>query len=379
MLDKYLQSREWKVRVQKLRRFTRKTADLAGAAANLTGDIIASNASPLFTAIAVAPRVVDSLGLVVGNIDFTYVNDNKLPAYAQKYLPDPYKTKTGKIYTLDVDRDIEMLVDGKDYYVTRAMADEALEILSTVVEMNCPRVFAPDVKQIVKPTELVGMHSEKADEICSILEKLYEVTDTRNILLDGSPGVGKSCLAGYIAEYFCGPDDRILIVSACAAKYATQSLGEITKITKPTVVILDDMDRYDNPEAFLPYLQSRPAKLVICTANRLVGETNSVNHAIRRAGRIDQDFIITGESLGLEPDDEILLLDDETQARVSKWARASLTELQLRIRALGVDSITPEVLAELEGKSEFAGAPTMPDMGDDLDDLGEDFEDGAVL
>ena len=114
----------------------------------------------------------------------------------------------------------------------------------------------------------------------------------RSILVHGLPGTGKTTLAARLADKLNGPLFTLPSVLYGKSDDARGAILEICNIVKPSVLLLDDVDRTTYPESMLSFMEmvNREQKrlLIIGTANSL----DKLPDALRRPGRFDRQIFM---------------------------------------------------------------------------------------
>lgn len=178
--------------------------------------------------------------------------------------------------------------------------------------------------------------SSRAIEIYNRLDCFISNGNTRSALINGPAGMGKSCIALYVADCFVKKHGgRILHVDLKDfEEFTTSDLQIFLEFANSEVLILDDIDKYRDPDALLQLLETNRQrhKLVLATSNELGMLTESV----RRPKRFDDIFYV--QSLPpemLEVYSELSdMMDEKQKEEILKWPIAYVDDLDIRRKNL---------------------------------------------
>ncbi len=190
--------------------------------------------------------------------------------------------------------------------------------------------------------------SRTAVELWELLQVFIEAGERQSLLLVGEPNTGKSNIVRHIAELAGGYTLRLGARDVSDAR----SIGSLCHFLRPDALIIDDLDRAQEPGAVLDKLDEmlRHCRLVLITANRMETPDNAaspikgLDPAVVR--RVDHLRII------YKLDDEVLdgLLAGvpaEAADRLRKLPIGYIDKFRTRVRVLGMERAVAEI-GELE-------------------------------
>lgn len=152
---------------------------------------------------------------------------------------------------------------------------------------------------------IIGYDTEKQEiaKFCDIIKnpdyyKTLNISIPKGIILHGKPGVGKTTFANSIIEY-CGRPTFTIRKNASTTEFIKhmRDTFEEAKKAAPSIVLLDDMDKFGSGEVFSQEYTSLQGILddyrnydifVLGTANELF----KLPASLTRAGRFDRIFSI---------------------------------------------------------------------------------------
>ena len=152
---------------------------------------------------------------------------------------------------------------------------------------------------------IIGYEYEKRElaKFCDIIRntnyyKNFNIKLPKGLMLVGDPGVGKTTFSNYILQYSRRPT-YVLRKNADTAGFIMnmKEVFEKAKETAPSVILLDDMDKFGNGEPFAQEYTSLQGFIdeyrdydifIIATVNEIYKLPNS----IRRSGRFDKTIYI---------------------------------------------------------------------------------------
>jgi hypothetical protein len=190
--------------------------------------------------------------------------------------------------------------------------------------------------------------SRTAVELWERLGKFIAAGERQSLLLVGEPNTGKSNIVRHIAELAGGYTLRLGAREVGDAR----SIGSLCHFLRPDALIIDDLDRAQEPGAVLDKLDEmlRYCRLVLITANRMETPDNAaapikgLDPAVVR--RVDVLRVID------KLDDEVLdglLAGVPTEAaeRLRKLPIGYVDKFRTRVRVLGMEQAVVEI-GELE-------------------------------
>jgi hypothetical protein len=135
--------------------------------------------------------------------------------------------------------------------------------------------------------------SRKAASIYTTLDKFRQAGRPRSVMLVGEPGSGKSHAMRHISKLAGGFTLRF---SARGLEAVSGSIAPTIMVLRPSSVLIDDLDRVNNPQAILSEIEMlrEMSGLFLVSVNSV----ESLDPAVLRPGRID-DVILFDR---LEPD-----------------------------------------------------------------------------
>lgn len=114
----------------------------------------------------------------------------------------------------------------------------------------------------------------------------------RSILLHGLPGTGKTTMGARLADKLGGPLFALPPSVYGKSEDARGALLEICSIIRPSVLLLDDLDRISDPVRLLSFMEManrfQKRLLVVATAN----DITKLPDALRRPGRFDRQILV---------------------------------------------------------------------------------------
>lgn len=188
--------------------------------------------------------------------------------------------------------------------------------------------------------------SPKAQEILAATLPMLEKNKPRVLLLTGTPGVGKTVAANWIAQQIVGNE---LTLHFNPAQEPVISLAASLGFLAPKAILIDDIDKFEDLSCLLDFFDRIPKSLsiVILTANNGYGE-NVLDGSFVRCGRIDETWEITDIGIHTGRTPPFDKLDDETWVKVKFWSAASLAELAKRIEQRGIENTRLDDIATRE-------------------------------
>lgn len=242
------------------------------------------------------------------------------------------------------DRDLELfkvnniyILKSEGYFWYEDIGHEK-KIFSELLSLDKNLKLIPNEKSFdIIPLKNIEIYtSSRAIEIYKRLNAFISKGNTRSALINGPAGMGKSCIALFVADSFIKQyGGTILHVDLKDFEDFTSSdLQIFLEFANSDVLILDDIDKYRDPDALLYLLETNRQrhKLVLATSNELGMLTESV----RRPKRFDDIFYV--QSLPpemLEVYKELNeMLDEKQREEILKWPIAYVDDLDIRRKNL---------------------------------------------
>jgi hypothetical protein len=227
--------------------------------------------------------------------------------------------------------------------------DEVLRILGREVwKLYGTRIFlqkkmgvagnnVPTVAELIPWKESESLPSSQGTALVSRVQAFHKAGHNRSILLYGRPGVGKSCMAKYIASELSAT--MLIVDQAQLGSESGFMLLGVLSMLRPEVVVVDDFDRLTEPENLLGFMDQMRCyvKLFIATVNN----KDVLGDAIVRAGRFDEviEVVAAHDDVSIRKGD----FPDEIFEKVKDWPLAFVEELKRRIEILGIEAATSEL------------------------------------
>jgi hypothetical protein len=190
--------------------------------------------------------------------------------------------------------------------------------------------------------------SQTAVELWGMVDKFLAAGERQSLLLVGEPNTGKSNIVRHIAEQAGGYTLRLGAREVGDAK----SIGALCYFLRPDALIIDDLDRAQEPGAVLDKLDEmlRHCRLVLVTVNRMETPDNSnapikgLDPAVVRRF----DHVKTIDKL----DDEVLNsllagVPSEAADRLRNLPIGYIDKFRKHVRVLGMDQAVAKI-GELE-------------------------------
>lgn len=165
-----------------------------------------------------------------------------------------------------------------------ARAEHGIELVATSSNYGTMLDFAPMDRAgdyIDHPA-----HSGNSALLQTLTDRCRKFNDanyTRGVLFYGEPGTGKTSLARALAVTVGNGRTVRLSPEAMSACSYVSRLVPLIELLKPTVLLLDDMDRYDT-SSLLAQMEGRKVPIVIGTVNAV----KRIDPALLRPGRFDE-------------------------------------------------------------------------------------------
>ncbi len=212
--------------------------------------------------------------------------------------------------------------------------------------------------------------SPQTEKVSTRLHKFISDGGRRSLLLHGSPGTGKSCMAQALTNTLSWP--TLFIDISQLDKVRPEQITSWLRLLRPYAVILDDIDHIRDKVSVLPLIDriNKTTRLFIATANDL----SALHVAALRTGRFDE---LEEVEQVIAPSSYIPDLPEKFAKAIDTWPITSIHELRKRIEALGVDCLDVEV-ARLQARVDINAADprqrySRPDR--DYKDYRDDEED----
>ena len=190
----------------------------------------------------------------------------------------------------------------------------------------------------------------------------------RSLLLQGKPGTGKSTLCMQMAHELA--ERCLFLTPECFRSLRAAEWDDITRLLRPDMVVVDDVDRVGALESRLRFFEDRHCDIpfVLFTSNDL----GKLPDPMKRPGRIDQVVEIEppgrdqrrriidqlAERVGVQVPDE---RRDRLDTVFCDQSPAHVREMLRRAKTLGWDRLT-----DIPGDRTFE--PTVDESGDDAGD-----------
>lgn len=178
--------------------------------------------------------------------------------------------------------------------------------------------------------------SPQTEQVSTRLHKFISGGGRRSLLLHGSPGTGKSCMAQALTHTLSWP--TLFIDISQLAKVRPEQITSWLHLLRPYAVILDDIDHIKDKVSVLPLIDriNSTTRLFIATANDL----SALHVAAVRTGRFDE---LEEVEQVIAPSSYIPELPEKFARTLDTWPITAIHELRKRIEALGMDCLDVEV------------------------------------
>jgi len=176
--------------------------------------------------------------------------------------------------------------------------------------------------------------SVQTEEVLARIRRFMGGGESRNVLLHGPPGTGKTEMARRMVHTM---QCHTLFVSASDIHSCT--LSHVLRFLRPTAVVIDDLDLVDDVMSLLDLLDDLKGsvRLFVATANVLT----NFDSAVLRPGRFDD--IIQVDRV-LHPTDILpSWVPQEVLDEVDEWPVSFLKELDIRLRNIGREALAEEM------------------------------------
>jgi len=216
---------------------------------------------------------------------------------------------------------------------------------SNLKVINKPLAGTVIVQDTVKDT----LASANAERLFERLDLFNKAGFTRSALLIGEPGTGKSNIMRYVCKLSGG----------LSLRFPAREIGEMTDVTTPLLmlcpdaVLIDDLDRTENPEAILTQVEDirDSTKIFIVSVNDVSG----LDPAVLRTGRFDEYVEVDQLDESIR---RALIGDDLSDAIVEALMQlpiAAIDDFKKRRIVLGVEQAIEEV-ADLVARTDMIRA-----------------------
>lgn len=299
---------------------------------------------PIFGVLGVASSIINLI-MKINSLSFEDLthcwhcsdNSNKVYNFLTK------KLSKYSIYKFH-DRDLELYKINKIYvlksegYLWYENINDEKIVINDLLDFNRNLKLIPNEKSFdIIPLKNVEVYSSsRAIDIWKRLDSFISKKCTRSALINGPAGMGKSCIALYVADCFIKKyGGKILHVDLKDFEDFTSSDMQIfLEFSNSEVLILDDIDKYRDPDGLLNLLETNKNRhrLVLATSNDLSMLTESV----RRPKRFDDICYVQNlspEMLDVYKDLNNMLTQSQRE-EILTWPIAYVDDLDIRRKHL---------------------------------------------